>query len=300
MKHTWKITAIIILLFFLSQIIGLLIVYKYVSGFNLETGEFEFKPLPFGQERPEVEPTSSFLPIIIAIIVGTFIALLLIRFKWYFIWRIWFFLAVWLTVTISLGAFMPSILALLIALALAILKVFRRSVIFHNVTEVFIYAGIAAILVPIMNFFAAVILLIAISVYDFWAVVKSGHMIELAKAQTKLKVFAGLQIPYELPKRPKKKIKLPKPIKIKVVRKVRSAILGGGDIAFSLIFTGVAMKYLGGTNILLGLQKALIIPIFTTATLAYLLYIGKKNKFYPAMPFLTAGCLLGFIIAYLV
>ena len=305
MKHTWTVTALIILLFFVSQIVGLLIMYQYVSEFNHETGEFEFRPLPFGQERPDIDPTSSFLPIVIAIIIGTFIALLLVRFKWFIVWKIWFFLAIWITVTISLAAFIPSIIALLIALVLAILKVFRRSIIFHNLTEIFIYAGICAILVPVMNFLSVVILLVIISIYDFWAVVKSGHMIELAKAQSKLKVFAGLQIPYKMPpvcsKIKKLKSKVPKNVaKIKIKTKVKSAILGGGDIAFSLLFAGVSMKYLGGTNIMLGLQKALIIPLFTTATLGYLLYIGKKNKFYPAMPFLTAGSLLGFVVAFLV
>jgi presenilin-like A22 family membrane protease len=295
MKHNWQITAILIFIFFLSQFVGLLIVFQYVSGFNLETNEFEFKPLPFGQERPEVEPTSSFLPIIIAVFIGTVIALVLIRFKWYIVWKIWFFLAVWLTVTIALGAFIPSIYSLILALILALLKVFRRSVIFHNLTEIFIYSGIAAILVPIMNLLSAIVLLIVISIYDFWAVVKSGHMIELAKAQSQLKVFAGLQIPYKLPKIGKlKKIHVAKTIKVK------SAILGGGDMAFSLLFAGVAMKYLGGPDIVLGLQKALIIPIFTTAALAYLLLAGKKDKFYPAMPFITAGCLIGFVIAWMI
>jgi presenilin-like A22 family membrane protease len=300
MKHTWSVTVIVIFLFFVAQIVGLLIISQYISEFNEEKGDFEFKPLPFGQERPEVEPTSSFIPIMIAVLIGTVIAILLIRFKWFLVWKIWFFLAIWITVTISLAAFMSDTIAALIALVLAVLKVFRRTVIFNNLSEIFIYAGIAVILVPIMNMLSAVALLVIISVYDFWAVVKSGHMVELAKAQSKLKVFAGLQIPYKLPSLHKKikklKTKLPK-IKIRTARKVKTAILGGGDIAFSLIFAGVAMKYLGGADIALGLQKALIIPVFTTIALGYLFYIGKKNKFYPAMPFLTAGCLLGFLVA---
>ena len=296
MKHTWQITALLILIFFVSQILGLFVVYEYVSGFNFETGQWDFKPLPFGQERPDVEPTSSFLPIIIAVLIGTVMALVLIKLKWFFIWKIWFFLAVWLTVTVSVGAFLPSLWALTIALLLALLKVFRRSVIFHNLTEIFIYSGIAAILVPVMNMVAAVVLLIIISVYDFWAVNKSKHMIRLAQAQSKLEVFAGLQIPYSLPQRAPKRAQKGKVRKIAV----RSAILGGGDIAFALLFTGVAMKFLGGTEIVLGFQKALIIPLFTTAALAYLLFFGKKDKFYPAMPFITAGCLLGYLVAWLV
>jgi presenilin-like A22 family membrane protease len=308
MKHTWQISALIVILFFLSQVVGLLIVYQYVSGFNSETNQFDFKPLPFGQERPDVDPSSSFLPIAIAILIGTVIALALIRFEWFMVWRIWFFIAVWMTVTISLSALMPSNIALVVALILAILKVVRRSIVFHNITEVFVYSGIAAIIVPVMNLTSVVVLLVIISIYDFWAVFKSKHMIKLAKAQSKLKVFAGLMIPYKVQEpasHEKHKVlpKLPKHIgkaKIPVHYQIKSAILGGGDMAFALLFAGVAMKYLGGANILLGFEKALIIPIFTTAAIAYLLYFGKKDKFYPAMPFVTIGSLVGFGIASLI
>ncbi|MBW3014712.1 hypothetical protein KY335_05760, partial [Candidatus Woesearchaeota archaeon] len=67
----------------------------------------------------------------------------------------------------------------------------------------------------------------------------------------------------------------------------------GGDMAFALLFTGVAMRYVGFTY-------ALIIPIFTTVALGYILIKGRKDRFYPAMPFISAGCLIGFGASYLV
>lgn len=294
MKHTTGIVIAILLLFFLSQVAGLFIVYKYVdTEKTLETGKLEWKQLPYGQERPKVEPNFSYVPIAIAIAVGTVLALLLVRFGWFVVWRLWFFLAVWYCVAISLAAFINSIVALVAALLLALFKLYGRNVIIKNLTEIFIYAGIAAILVPVLNILAASVLLVLISIYDAWAVWKSGHMIVLAKAQSKLKVFAGLQIPYTISERVKTHEKVSraaeKPQKTKIKTTMKTAILGGGDIAFSLLFAGAVMKDFG-------FYAALIIPIFTTLALCALLIFGQKNKFYPAMPFLTAGCFLGYVL----
>ena len=67
------------------------------------------------------------------------------------------------------------------------------------------------------------------------------------------------------------------------------------------MFAGVVMKNLILTNpILTAFLKTLIIPITTSIALYLLLIYGKKNKFYPAMPFLTIGCLIGFAIIKLI
>jgi presenilin-like A22 family membrane protease len=169
----------------------------------------------------------------------------------------------------------------------------------QNLTEVFIYGGLAAIFVPILNIFWVFMLLIAISIYDMIAVWQSKHMIKLAKFQTKSKVFAGLLMPYQMPKKEKqiKKLKIPKS-KLKIKKQgIKTAILGGGDIGFPLIFAGVIMKDLMLTNPeLIGFLKALIIPVFTSIALLTLFLKSKKDRFYPAMPFIFVGCLIGYIM----
>ena len=83
--------------------------------------------------------------------------------------------------------------------------------------------------------------------------------------------------------------------------KVRTAVLGGGDIGFPLIFAGVVMKELMLQKTeLIGFLVALIIPVCTAIALMLLLIKGKQEHFYPAMPFLTAGCIVGFILVKLV
>ena len=82
---------------------------------------------------------------------------------------------------------------------------------------------------------------------------------------------------------------------------MKTAVLGGGDIGFPLIFAGVVMKGLMLTNSeLAGFLKALIIPIFSALALLVLLTESKKDRFYPAMPFLTIGCLAGYIVLLLI
>jgi presenilin-like A22 family membrane protease len=79
-------------------------------------------------------------------------------------------------------------------------------------------------------------------------------------------------------------------------KRVKSAILGGGDIAFPLMFSGSVMTWLleSGVSKNLAFFESLIVPLFAGIALLLLLLKSKKDKFYPAMPFITAGCLIGY------
>ena len=75
--------------------------------------------------------------------------------------------------------------------------------------------------------------------------------------------------------------------------KVNVAILGGGDVVFPIILAGTVLA-------VLGLLQAFIIVLGATASLAALFYLGKKGKAYPAMPYITTGCLIALGIAFLI
>ncbi len=261
MKHNLNITLLLVALFLIAQFIGLFIIKPYTT---------EEKPLPYNIQRPEFEEKTAFIPIFIIIIMGTLLALLLAKFEATILWKVWFFISVVFCLSIAFSSFMNSIIALAVALVLAVFKIVKRNLVVHNITELFMYGGLAAIFVPIFGLLSIIILLVIISVYDYIAVRKTKHMVALAKFQTKIRIFAGILIPYG---------------------KNKEAILGGGDVGFPLIFTGVAMKTLG--------FKAFIIPVIVAAALLILLVKADKKRFYPAMPILTAGCLVGYGIAYL-
>ncbi|MEM3126452.1 MAG: presenilin family intramembrane aspartyl protease [Candidatus Woesearchaeota archaeon] len=294
MKHTILITTILLLVFFTSQIAGLYIVSKYVDiekteQVREETGELEvvvYKELPYNIERPEVEEQNSWLYITIAVIISSVIALIIIKYAKINIWKLWYFAAVVLTLTISFAAMMPQFIAFILSFLSGIFKVYKPNILVHNITEIFIYGGIAAIFVPVMNLWSAIILLLVISVYDMYAVWKSKHMVTIAKFQSKTQTFAGIFIPY-------KRIEPKKAVELKFAKKVelvpKNAVLGGGDIAFPLLFEGVVMKKVG-------FLVASLIPITTTIALGALLFLAKKDRFYPAMPFILIGCFVGHLI----
>lgn len=278
MKHDLFITLILISLFLGSHVIGLFVIQKYLP---------EEKQLPLGIQKPEFNERTSYIPIMISMLIATLLALLLIKLSAFKMWKTWFFLSVFLTLSISFAAFVPELIALLLALTFSILKIFKPNIFIHNFTELFIYGGLAAVFVPVLSILSIVVLLILVSIYDMIAVWKTKHMILMAKFQAKSKIFAGLFVPYrakaaQVEMTAKKKIETKKKL-------YRQAILGGGDIAFSLLFSGVILKNYG-------FFQAIITSVTAAIALFILFLLAEKQKFYPAMPFVTAGSILGYLI----
>jgi len=301
MKHTLKATITLVLFFFLAQLTGLLIVNQYIDHQKTaETQTVAYRPLPYNLERPEVENQStSFIYVMVSILVGTGLLLLIIKTNKPLFWKMMFFISVLFTLTIAFSAFMNQYIAGILALAIAVLKLHKPNMLIQNLSEIFIYGGLAAFVVNIFNLFAAFALLIAVSIYDYISVYKTRHMIKLAKFQSKSEVFAGLAIPYESGKSQAKEKHAVKAGKAE--HRKSMAILGGGDIGFTLIFAGVVMKGLMLKEaVFIGFLKTLIIPVFVTLALLVLLFKGEHGKFYPAMPVLSLGCFVGYFIVLLV
>lgn len=281
-------------MFIVTQFIGLYVVKHYMAEDN---------ELPYGMKTPEVEKESdfytSFLPsIIIAFVIAISLLFLLTKFKAEFILKVWFFLVVTIALGISFNSFVPefrnsALLILIIVLPLAFIKIYKMNFLVHNLTELFIYPGIAAVFIPLLNIWTIIVLLILISAYDIWAVWHSGIMQKMAMYQIdKLKVFSGFFVPY-ISKKVRAKIKKMKKSELKKKKiKVNLAILGGGDIIFPIIAAGVMLKTFG-------LGSALLVILGATLGLGYLFLKAEKKKFYPAMPFITAGIFAGMILGYL-
>jgi presenilin-like A22 family membrane protease len=310
MKHTTSITLILVGVFLLSQFVGLWIVDQYIDHpASLDMQETVWQPLPYHMERPPVENEStSFIPLFIAILLGTGLVLILIKYNLSFILKIWFFLVIIITLAFAFASFLSETYALILAILVALWKMLRPNIVIHNLSELFIYGGLAAIFVPLLNVFGAFMLLAVISIYDMIAVWHTKHMVKMAQFQTSAKVFAGLFIPYgkqdpiasaHSSHRPLLSKKKPKEDHIEHKVPVRVAVLGGGDMGFPLIFTGVVMKeamlQLSHTQAFL---SVLIIPIFAAIALFGLLMYGQKDRFYPAMPFISLGCAFGYLIFF--
>ena len=312
MKHKLPITLLILGMFLVTQFIGLLVISEYTpikqEIVNPQTGQTELiileQNLPFGLQPPKDERTPTFLSLIFSFALAFAIIFMLIKYNWKFVIKAWFFLIITLALGITINAFLKNylataaILSIIISLPLAYLKIFKPNFWIHNSTELLIYPGIAAVFVPILTPFSIIGLLILISIYDMWAVWKSGIMQKMAKFQMEeLKIFGGFLVPsiskgvrlqIKKIKQKYKGKKIPKKIKNKKFR-VKFAILGGGDIIFPIITAGVLMRYY---NII----PAIFVIFGALIGLGGLFLITKKGKAYPAMPYITAGIFMGLII----
>lgn len=315
MKHNPSITFLLLAMFLFTQILGLAVIHAYspkveqviVNGTlqNVTTQP----ELPYGMQPPEMKPEVSLVSIVISIVIATLLIFLFSKIRAAFILRFWFFSVVMISIAIVFNAFLlkfsflagTQFLAFVLAFPLAFYKIFLPNRITHNLSELLVYPGIAAVFVPILNIWTAIALLAVIAVYDVYAVWHSGFMQKLAKFQMKhLRVFAGFFVPYvakadraiiarmkALPQ--KEKTRRLKKLKIKV----NLAILGGGDVTFPLIFAGVILRTSGWI-------PALLVSFISTIALLVLFAAAKKGKFYPAMLFLSPACILAWAIGLLI
>ena len=287
MKHSPKLTIILISLFIITQIIGLLVVHIYSTN-----------QIPYGLNPPQdVSPISTLAQFIFSLAVVLLLIFGLMKLKSEIIFRVWFFVVVIVALGVTFSAFLinipnASLISIVIALPLAYLKIFKRNIIVHNLTELLVYPGIAALFVPILSVWSAVVLLVIISLYDMYAVWKAGFMQKMAKYQIqKVRVFSGFFIPYLKPGQKAVMLKAKTKSALKRV-KVSVALLGGGDIVFPIILAGTVL-------LSRGLLAALIVSLGASIGLAALLYNSEKGKFYPAMPFISLGAFVGLALQFL-
>lgn len=303
MKHNLKITIMLLVMFILTQLIGLCVV-----NFYLNPGQ----TIPYGFDQSKnIEPVSFFIQLIFSFVIAIILVLLLMKIKSNILIKIWFFIVVVFALAITFNAISLALglnlgpanwIGVILGLIFAYFKIYKRNIFVHNFTELLIYPGVATLFVVILNLPIAIILLLIVSVYDMWAVWKSKLMVKMAKYQiNSLGIFGGFMIPYA-DKKTKNKIRLLKLkyknlIPKKVIKnsriKIHMAILGGGDLVFSLIAAGVFFKTYHS------IAGTLIVTLFTFLALLFLFIIGKKKKPYPAMPYLTTGILIGMAVSRL-
>jgi presenilin-like A22 family membrane protease len=151
----------------------------------------------------------------------------------------------------------------------------------QNLLIIFSLAGIGATLGLSLKPEAVILILIVLSIYDFIAVYKTGHMIRLAKEMMETGVIAALIIP-------------PKISGFSfALNKVRPGsdflILGGGDVALPLIFCASLIPF--------GILKSLIVSIFSLFGLFFNFFIfikQKTRKPMPALPLIALSSIMGY------
>ena len=314
MKHNIKVTSLLLLFFFLSQLLGLSLIslsstQEILQYQGTEYVQVHYEETALGERPTFTQEYGAIIYLLVGVAIGTLLLLGLMKLRMGGkLWKYWYFLAILVAITIALGVLLPPTVALVLAAVLAYFKIKKPTFWLHNITELFMYAGLGVLLAPLFTVMWASILLVLISFYDMYAVWKSKHMVRLAKFTVKNKLFAGILVQYKQSRskttlvttthHTNKDIDVKKISKPKKQGTLRQALLGGGDVVFPLIFAGAVFTQLLqlGYPHAVAFFSSLTISIATMIALYLLFLLGKKNKFYPAMPFVSIGCFAGYFI----
>jgi len=148
----------------------------------------------------------------------------------------------------------------------------RQLSIVNNAIMVVCLPVAATIIAIDMSPIIALAVLFFAAVYDAWAVWKSKTMVKMAKFFIGRRMVPGIGIP-------------------KRTEKQGFAILGGGDIFFIVM---VATTFWTINPVISAIMSA---SMFTS--LVVLFVISEKKKFYPALPFIFVGAVVGIGISWM-
>ncbi len=178
----------------------------------------------------------------------------------------------------------PLIPAILISIALIIVREKFGNMIIHNLVLSIAIGGIGSYFGILISLEEAILIILILSIYDIFAV-KSGYMVKFAKKLTEKRVpisflFGDVSI---------------KNLSISNVEwdkgKKKIFILGGGDVAFPTMINASAF-------IAVGLKASILVVVFSTLGLFLNhLIVVKKRQAIPALPLITLGCLIGIILS---
>ena len=244
---------------------------------------------------PKMETGPSLLWFGIAFIIvtgGILLALKYFKFKMPF--GAMFAFLIFVGAHIVFSTFLPNIYAIVLAVAIVALRYLWPNILTQNIAIVISIAGISAQLGVLLTVPAVIILLIALSIYDVWAVFKTKHMITMAKGL----MHRGMTPMIILPSDWRDFGKKMKEVTTEKLRPSRTPLLkymmlGTGDLAFPLVFAVSALSYslLSAYAIVLGALVGIIVVHF--------LMLTGKFKALPALPPIAAGSIIAFAISLL-
>jgi presenilin-like A22 family membrane protease len=185
------------------------------------------------------------------------------------------------------------ILTTVFAIGIIALRWWKPNLITHNISIFLGVAGVSALLgTSLRPWPEIIILLIALSVYDFIAVFKTKTMVSMFKELLK----RGAPLAIIVPESPYQfTANVHKISRAKLKEKDRKVLmLGTGDLAFPALFAVSAYATSGLAAALAIMAGSVIGLIFNH----YLLMV-RKFRFIPALPFIAAFSIIGYAIAIL-
>lgn len=240
----------------------------------------------------------SFWQFLLCFIVGTLLILAIPRFikskdkkskifKFIFLFAIFWGGFITLDVWIAEQLFLlGDVIALFLIIYFIFLWVKSSSVLIHNICIIIGIAGTGAMLGLRMRPETMVLLLIFFSIYDFIAVYKTKHMVKMAKEMIEHRAILALIIPGKTSDF-RGKLK-------QVKAGGKFMVLGGGDIAFPLLFcVSLVPKSVSSSLIVAGFS---LVGLF----FSYFVFTRQKvKKPIPALPPIAIFSIIGFLVTLL-
>jgi presenilin-like A22 family membrane protease len=170
------------------------------------------------------------------------------------------------------------------------LLLFRQNWIVINIAGILTAAGLAAIWGVDLGLYAAIVLMIVFAIYDYIAVYKTKHMLDIARATTSSNMPLFFIVPENMNFDMKDAdIDTPR----EEGRERGAIMIGFGDIAIPNVMVISSFLYSGATTSSLSF---FILPLLGGIIAMFILFSFIKRPA-PGLPFLNTGVLIGFIIA---
>ena len=170
------------------------------------------------------------------------------------------------------------------------LLLFKQNWIVINIAGILTAAGLAAIWGVDLWLYAAIVLMIVFAIYDYIAVYKTKHMLDIARATTSSNMPLFFIVPENMNFDMKDAdIDIPR----EEGRERGAIMIGFGDIAIPNVMVISSFLYSGATTSSLSF---FILPLLGGIIAMFILFSFIKRPA-PGLPFLNTGVLIGFIIA---
>ena len=263
---------VILLTIFLSvQLIGLVTAIQFNKAVQSGDAEPVFK-------NPDSMMNSIYLFGYILLI--TMVLLLLIKFKKkliYFIEAVSIFFSSWIVFDLIISYPIGYPIGVVFAIALTYWKMKYPTYLSQNIALIFAVAGAGAVIGASFSVLPVMAFILLLSIYDFFSVFISKHMIYLAKAITEKPTAFTAAIP------------------TKTKNYTHTFQLGGGDLVIPLVFAVSVLNAHGLISALSSLAGALIALI-----LLFKFIMKKPGLALPALPPLAAGAFIGFALSLII
>jgi len=245
-------------------------------------------PPNFGGGQKVNIPQISFPQFILNFLLATLFILLILRFVKFekekgTIFKILFILAVSFGGLLFLETWLPEPLSLIFVFVLIFWWLKKPSVLIQDLLIILGIAGTGSILGLSLNPLMVILLLVIFSIYDFIAVYKTKHMVRMAKAMLESRAILALVIPPNI-------FGFRESLE-KIQPGGKFLILGGGDIAFPLIFSVSLIPS--------GILHSFIVALFSLIGLFASFWFftkQKERKPIPALPPIALFSIIGYLI----